>query len=212
MAFQTKAFDLTTAEKHVALGQIRSLVLGAGALLARANNSLVPSSHDYGEALSMINKALFMATDPDACDPLLAPLATCYLYKGHILLALCHVDDARAAYEKAAASESLNITGFAEAGISSRDEAQRLLNEWDDTLEDAMTLQSKVSVLSNMRGFVAGMPGDVTTELGPDGIRLQVISRPGPAKRPHLRRVKNFDELLYIPGKTPQHLSSLNNC
>ncbi|KAI0968722.1 hypothetical protein F4678DRAFT_196604 [Xylaria arbuscula] len=196
MVFQTNAFNLTPAEKHVALGQIRSLVLGAGALLARANNSLVPSSHDYGEALNMINKALFMATDPDACDPSLAPLATCYLYKGHILLALDHVDDARAAYEKAAASESRSPAGFAEAGTSSRDEAQRLLDEWEDTLDDAMTLQGKVSVLSNQRGFVAGMPGDVATELGPDGIRLQVISRPGPAKRPRVRRVKNFEELL----------------
>ncbi|KAI1271809.1 hypothetical protein F5Y07DRAFT_403977 [Xylaria sp. FL0933] len=195
MALHFKAFDLTVCEKFAALRQVRSLVLGAGALIARANAAPEPSPHDYSEALTQINKALFIATDPDACDPLLAPLATCYLYKGHILLALNCIEEARAAYKKAAASKTSNFAGLKGAGTNSQDEAKRLLRKLD---QSGTTASRKGSSASTFRdGVVDGGSGVQFLDIGPDGIELPIILRPGPAKRPsRLRRVPGKLSLL----------------
>ncbi|KAI0423685.1 hypothetical protein F5Y09DRAFT_354995 [Xylaria sp. FL1042] len=186
MAFQFKAFDLTVSEKYSVLRQIRSLVSGAGALIARAKASPVPSPHDYSEALNQINKAISIATDQDACDPLLAPLATCYLYKGHILLALNCLQEAREAYKKAAATKTRDFIGFTDAGATSQDEAKYLLGQWDDITKSVMPLR-EYSTSSRQSGLVDGTPGEVFTDIGPDGIAMPVTRRPGPVK---LRRVK----------------------
>ncbi|KAI1419771.1 hypothetical protein F5Y12DRAFT_193927 [Xylaria sp. FL1777] len=191
MSFQIKAFDLTPSEKHGVLSQIKSLVLGAGALIARAKKQPMPSPHDYSEALDLINRALHLATDPDACDPLLAPLATCYLYKGHILLALNHVEEAREAYEKAAASRTRQFT---DAGASSRDEARRLLEQWDDTLSAAP--RESPFVPADQGGFVDGTPGEMFMTVGQDRIALPVICRPGPARRPSVKTPVKRPKLL----------------
>ncbi|KAI0805653.1 hypothetical protein GGR55DRAFT_697770 [Xylaria sp. FL0064] len=195
MAFQFKAFDLTVCEKFATLRQVRSLVLGAGALIARAKACPEPEPHDYSEALTQINKALFLATDPDACDPLLAPLATCYLYKGHILLALNQVEDARAAYKKAAASKTSNFVGLTDAGTNSQDEAKRLLEKLS---RSGIALGKKSSASkASQSGRVDGRPGVQFMDIGPDDIELPVTLRPGPAKRPsRLRRVPGKLSLL----------------
>ncbi|KAI1355858.1 hypothetical protein F5Y01DRAFT_324936 [Xylaria sp. FL0043] len=195
MALHFKAFDLTVCEKFAALRQVRSLVLGAGALIARANAAPEPSPHDYTEALTQINKALFIATDPDACDPLLAPLATCYLYKGHILLALNCIEEARAAYRKAATSKTSNFVGLRDAGTNSQDEAKRLLRRLDQSGIAASRKKSSASAYRS--GLVDGRPGALFMDIGPDGIELPITLRPGPAKCPaRLRRVPGKLSLL----------------
>ena len=184
MAFQTTAFDLTPAEKHAIIGQIRALTLSAGALIARAKKSATPSSHDYTEALDMINRALFLATDSDACDPSHPmPLATCYLYKGHIHLALGNIAKARAAYKKAASSHTRRFTD----SETSRDEAKRLLECLDDTVKTAQAqrgMNANLACESDTKDQVDGKPGKKATQVGPDGITLPVTLRPGPAKKP----------------------------
>ncbi|TGJ88505.1 hypothetical protein E0Z10_g257 [Xylaria hypoxylon] len=152
MAFETTAFDLTAEEKHATLGEIRCLVLGTGALIARAKKYKSP--HDYAEALSSINRALTLATDADACDPSLAPLATCYLYKGHILLGLKLEKDAHEAYAKAAATETREFTD----ATAPRDEAKRILRYWDRTKVSKRN-EKRPAVQDADARFILSLPG-----------------------------------------------------
>ncbi|KAI1199177.1 hypothetical protein F5X97DRAFT_297025 [Nemania serpens] len=108
MSFSTKAFDLTAEDQHVMLGEIKSLLLLANAAILKAKQS--GSWDDYDEAHRHLEEAFLYATDPNACDPSLAPLATCYLYKGHIHLGLGQCAAAYEAYEEAAASEAHALT------------------------------------------------------------------------------------------------------
>ncbi|KAI0531749.1 hypothetical protein GGR58DRAFT_216399 [Xylaria digitata] len=191
MAFETKAFDLTSDEKHAVLGEIRALVLGTGALIAQANK--YKSAHNYAEALSTINRALMLATDPDACDPSLAPLATCYLYKGHILLAMQYDKEAYEAYEKAAVTETWNFTDAA----TSREVAKGLLAQWDKTkaarekIENpAMRPEDEEFILPISFASI----GSVWL-MGADGIPLPVTVRPGPVRptpRPRVHKWRPF--------------------
>ncbi|KAF2971347.1 hypothetical protein GQX73_g2206 [Xylaria multiplex] len=184
MAFEIKAFDLTAEEKHAVLGEIRALVLATGALIARANK--YKSAHDYAEALSMVNRALMLATDPDACDPSLAPLATSYLYKGHILLAMKYDKEAYEAYEKAAATETWNFTDAA----TSREVAKGLLAQWDKTKAAREKIESP-AMRPEDEEFILPISfssiGSVWL-MGADGIPLPVTVRPGPARpRPRVQ-------------------------
>ncbi len=194
MALETKAFDLTAEEKHAALGHIRALVLAAGALLARAKKSPAPSPHDYSDALHLLNRALFMATDADACDASLAPLATCHLYKGDILLALNRVAEAREAYEAAATAQTTPPPLFTETGAASRDEATCRLAKWDETLRAAPW--EKLSVPAEHGCLVDGTPGEIYAEAGPDGTVLLATRRPGPAKSPRAKMAAFNPDLL----------------
>ncbi|KAI0508943.1 hypothetical protein F5B22DRAFT_658734 [Xylaria bambusicola] len=178
------AFDLSPAEKHAVIGQIRSLVLGAGALIARAKKHRNPSPHDFIEALDLVNRALVLATDEDACDPSLAPLATCFLYKGHIHLALGNFQEAHAAYTEAASSSERRRFTDTE---TSRDEARRLLNNWDDTMKSAQRDSGYESE--------AGGPGERFVHTAGHGIVLSGTIRPGPGKRPVFKTVpKDHDK------------------
>ncbi|KAK5633578.1 hypothetical protein RRF57_009292 [Xylaria bambusicola] len=172
MTLGITAFDLTPAEKHAAIGQIRSLALGAGALVARAKKQPTPSPHDYTEALDLVDRALILATDADACDASLAPLATCYLYKGHIHLALNDFEEARAAYLQAASSETRRFTDTE----TSRDEAKRLLDNWDETIKTAQRDSGYESEDEQ--------PGERFVHTMGNGIMLPGTVRPGPVKRP----------------------------
>ncbi|KAI1165175.1 hypothetical protein F5B18DRAFT_204462 [Nemania serpens] len=121
MSFSTNAFDLTPEDQHVMLGKIKSLLLLTSAAIAQAK--LNCSWDDYTEAHRYLEEALVYATDPNACHPTLAPLATCYLYKGHIHLGLGQYVAAFEAYEKAAASETHALTDIPAA----RDAARQML-------------------------------------------------------------------------------------
>ncbi|KAI1751600.1 hypothetical protein F4782DRAFT_531375 [Xylaria castorea] len=104
-----KAFNLTPEEKHASLVEIKTLLLLAGSRIQRAQ-SFGASAADWQETLDLVNKALIIAKDPDACDTSLAPLVSCYLYKGHILMALGEETKAYAAYSKAATGEAHALT------------------------------------------------------------------------------------------------------
>ncbi|KAI0418348.1 hypothetical protein F5X98DRAFT_386242 [Xylaria grammica] len=178
MAFQTKAFDLTDEEKHETLGEIRSYVLGTGALIARARRTDCP--HLYSEALALINKAIMLATDPDACDPSLAPLATCYLYKGHILLALRYEEDAYDAYEKAANTETREFTDTA----TSQEQARRILEQRSARRRNGEQQEKGADDLRYVLPLPGkGTEGETVVVCSTDGIALPITLRPGVSRQ-----------------------------
>ncbi|KAI1435948.1 hypothetical protein GGR50DRAFT_272405 [Xylaria sp. CBS 124048] len=121
MGFEFPAFDLTLGEKHEILGEIKAILLQMSALIARAEN--LCSEDDYMAALSQIDHALILSSDRDACDPSLAPLATCHLYRGQILLRLGRRQEACESFNLAVSSETRALTD----APAVRDAAKRIL-------------------------------------------------------------------------------------
>ncbi|KAI1360139.1 hypothetical protein F5Y08DRAFT_343983 [Xylaria arbuscula] len=149
MAFQTTAFDLTPAEKHALIGQIRALTLSAGQEISNAVTARLQRSPRHS----------------------------------HIHLALGNIEKAYSAYQKAASSQTRRFTD----SDTSRDEAKRLLKNWDDTVKtaQAQARSAKRESEDDDEGRVDGKPGERSTYVGPDGIALPVTLRPGPAMKPH---------------------------
>ncbi|KAI3316953.1 hypothetical protein HD806DRAFT_551235 [Xylariaceae sp. AK1471] len=199
MVFQTTVFDLTPSERHSILSDIKHLLLRTASLLARAqqhsssSSSSSPSSlHDYAEALSLINSALALATDPDACDSSLAPLATCNLYKGHVLLGLKRYAEAYDAYTLAATAHTRALV---DAPVA-RDAARGMLE-----LRGRMAGEKRMGCVyepprkslgsfRHGRGRADGEGGGRGDKMGKLGLAflladmpLPVTLRPGPVKR-----------------------------
>jgi hypothetical protein len=190
MSFETQAFDLDPQERHAILSEIKSLLLRTASLLAHAqqhhhhhhpnHSQKSKAPHDYAEALSVIDDALTLATDPDACDASLAPLATCHLYKGHVLLGLGRCAEAYDAYTLAAAAPPRALV---DAPVA-RDAARRIL-----ALRGG---GEKTGSPGGRRG--AGVRGDEHGDGGRVGkklglavlladMALPVTLRPGPVRR-----------------------------
>lgn len=98
----SSGFDLSEDERSSVLEDISRLLSRARSILDRG---LQRPDRDrearYEECLSLVDRALSTASDPDACDPSVAPLATCHLYRGHTLVMLCRYADAWDAYDAA---------------------------------------------------------------------------------------------------------------
>ncbi|KAI8944420.1 hypothetical protein F4801DRAFT_599831 [Xylaria longipes] len=182
-AFEFKAFDLTSGEKHESLGEIKSLLLLAGSRIQRAK-TFGASQADWHDILRLVNQALVIAKDPDACDTSLAPLVSCYLYKGHILLALGQEQKAYDAYEKAATGEAHALTDFPAV-----QQAARLLLELRNRPRDTGSTapRNPPQNSSNPRGGNGGSaverPDSLFLPSGIDEIPLLVTIRPGPGRR-----------------------------
>ncbi|KAI8625520.1 hypothetical protein F5Y19DRAFT_479436 [Xylariaceae sp. FL1651] len=191
MAFQTTAFDLSATEKHSILATVKSLLLRATSVHERARRQQHRSRHDHAEALRIIDHALALATDADACDAALAPLATCSLLKGHILLALGRRAEARDAYTVAATAHTSAVT----EAPAAQEAARRLLGMRDEAEETngqsgADAPRSGVSAPGSWRRIGLGGQLDHEDGLGELGLsflladmRLPVAIRPGPAKK-----------------------------
>ncbi|GAP91400.1 hypothetical protein SAMD00023353_6300440 [Rosellinia necatrix] len=177
-SFDTSAFDLTPEEKHVATGEIKSLLVRATAVLARAKAHR--STPDFAEALALADEALRIALDPDACDQSAAPLATCHLYRGHALRGLRRYAGAREAYEAAAAAEPRTLTdgpAVAEAAV------RQLQVQGREDMPEAPGPRGTSSSNSGNRGGLdlRGL-SRFDTEAGGDAYR-PTVTRPGPARR-----------------------------
>ncbi|KAI1128648.1 hypothetical protein F5Y10DRAFT_173207 [Nemania abortiva] len=140
MSSLSNAFSLTETEKHVVLGDVKTLILQTGAMITRAQQS--ESRHDFDEAYGRLKEAIQLASDPDACDVALAPLATCYLYEGHILIGLGRYKDAYRAYEKAARADTHSLTDVPAV----KDAARRMLD-----LRDKAEIASRAVVREHQR-------------------------------------------------------------
>ncbi|KAI0546682.1 hypothetical protein F4679DRAFT_598488 [Xylaria curta] len=99
--FETNAFDLTPEEKHENLVDVKTMLVIAGSRIQKAKD-VGASRNDWLKTLNLVNDALILAEDPDACDPTDAPVITCHLYAGDCLLALNKESRAYSEYEKAA--------------------------------------------------------------------------------------------------------------
>ncbi|KAI0143175.1 hypothetical protein GGR57DRAFT_508245 [Xylariaceae sp. FL1272] len=176
-------FDLSKEEKHETLLKINTLLQRTMLLIQCARDHR--SKHDFAEALALVTEALTLANDPDACDPELAPLSTCNLYKGHILLALNNYSDAYDAYTAAATARTSALTETPAA----KQAAKRALR-LRDKVEEA---KRKPSV--HTRGSSYSIGGR-TIEMQWDGklgkftlphymadVALPVTVRPGPVRR-----------------------------
>ncbi|KAI1323728.1 hypothetical protein F5Y16DRAFT_424774 [Xylariaceae sp. FL0255] len=195
------AFSLSAEEKHSVLADINSLLQRTAIQIecARHHRSL----HDYAEALNTVNEALTLARDTDACDADLAPLATCNLYKGHILLALNQYADAYDAYTIAATSktsalmESEAAKEAAKRALRLRDkaaESKRLggvywrksvfTKAWKGARQIGMgkgnvkIVESASSASMGLVYYIAGVVLPVTIRPGPV-VRKPVIVQPG---------------------------------
>ncbi|KAI0449433.1 hypothetical protein F5B21DRAFT_494338 [Xylaria acuta] len=178
-AFEIKAFDLTPGEKHESLGEIKALLLLAGSRIQRAK-TFGASQADWVDMLDLVNRALILAKDPDACDSSLAPLVSCYLYKGHILLELGEEKKAYAAYKKAATGKAHALTDFPAV-----QQAARLLLEFRDKPKE-MENTAAQSPNPNPRGnsgYAGERPDSLFLPSGIDEIPLLVTVRPGPQRR-----------------------------
>ncbi|KAI0445081.1 hypothetical protein F4803DRAFT_548492 [Xylaria telfairii] len=175
-AFKTNAFDLTEEEKHVTLGKVKSLLLRTGLGIQRAN-TFGASPAAWHELLDLVDKAILIAQDEDACDPALAPLVSCYLYKGHILLALGEEKRAYAAYEKAATGEAHALTDFPAV----QQAASALLELRNKPKRETPPPQNPPS--SNPRASEGQRPDSLFLPSGIDEIPLLVTVRPGPARK-----------------------------
>lgn len=123
-----------------------------------------------------------MAEDEDACDPALAPLVSCYLYKGHILLALGEEKRAYAAYEKAATGETHALTDF--PAVQQAASALLELRNKPKQKETPPPPQNPPSSKPRGNGALTGARPDslfLPSEI--DEIPLLVTVRPGPARR-----------------------------
>ncbi|KAI1414416.1 hypothetical protein F5Y13DRAFT_197414 [Hypoxylon sp. FL1857] len=98
------SFSITNDEKAENVNYINSLLHRCGSLLESYGKKL--SAFDLRDALIAVQDALFMATDPGACES--PPLAKCYLYQGHVLGVMKKHLEARDAYQKAARISSSN--------------------------------------------------------------------------------------------------------
>ncbi|KAI2633953.1 hypothetical protein GGS21DRAFT_120494 [Xylaria nigripes] len=119
--FDFSAFDLTAGERRAVLGEIKAVLLQTGARITRAGKS-ENSDDEYHDALVQIDDVLALASDPDACDPALAPLATCHYYRGQILFALDRQEEAYHEFNLAASSKPHTPTD----APAIRDATQRL--------------------------------------------------------------------------------------
>ncbi|KAI1805959.1 hypothetical protein F4811DRAFT_195303 [Daldinia bambusicola] len=76
---------------------VRSLLRTCRALLDNYRKS--PSEFDLEDAFFAVQDALIIASDPGVCE--YPPLATCYLYKGHVLWVMKRYQEAQNAYRRA---------------------------------------------------------------------------------------------------------------
>ncbi|KAI1466693.1 uncharacterized protein F4812DRAFT_451650 [Daldinia caldariorum] len=76
---------------------VRSLLRTCRALLDKYRKS--PSEFDLDDAFFAVQDALIIASDPGVCE--YPPLATCYLYKGHVLWIMKKYQEAQNAYRRA---------------------------------------------------------------------------------------------------------------
>ncbi|KAI1646734.1 uncharacterized protein F4817DRAFT_122450 [Daldinia loculata] len=90
-------FGITTTEKVKNKDHVNSLLRDCRALLDNYRKS--PSEFDLDDALTAVQDALIIASDPDACES--PPVATCYLYKGHVLWIMKRYQEAQNAYRLA---------------------------------------------------------------------------------------------------------------
>ncbi|KAI1660604.1 hypothetical protein F4813DRAFT_400747 [Daldinia decipiens] len=91
------SFGMTTTEKVKNKDHVNSLLQHCRALLHSYRNN--PSEFDLDDAFTVVQDALLIASDPDACES--PPLATCYLYKGHALWIMKRYQEAQDAYRLA---------------------------------------------------------------------------------------------------------------
>ncbi|KAJ2990181.1 hypothetical protein NUW58_g3086 [Xylaria curta] len=173
MAFETTAFDLSSEEKHAILGEIKSSIFRIGALLARENKVL--SVHDLEEALQRADEAFIWATDSDACDPSLAPLATIFLYRGHILLGLGQQEEAYKEYKKSATSKINALTDVP----SARDAARRLVELRNQGENGPATAQEAFHYFMS-----CDFTGTLRSTARHEGGKGRVTVKPGPGKKP----------------------------
>ncbi|KAI0869438.1 hypothetical protein GGS24DRAFT_512083 [Hypoxylon argillaceum] len=118
MPLTTDTFALTPTERHIILSETKSTLLLASSLLTRAQQT--GSRHDYADAHDLVQEALVLLSDPDACDPALAPLATAYLYLGHAHAGLGRYGEAYEAYRRAARAEPRSLTDSPAVGEAGR--------------------------------------------------------------------------------------------
>ncbi|KAI0183601.1 hypothetical protein EV127DRAFT_413958 [Xylaria flabelliformis] len=197
--FETKAFDLTPDEKHETLGDVKSLLLIAGSRIQKAK-TLGASRTDWHETLDLVNRALIMAEDPDACDPSLTPLVSCYLYAGHCLLALGEESRAYVAYEKAATGEPHALVDFPSVQLAARHMLEmrgkpiitKASTETPSQKSESQNPPSNPSPDDNI-GSLIERPDSLFLPSGIEEIPLLVSVRPGPQRK---RPSKN-------PGENP---------
>ncbi|KAI1481753.1 hypothetical protein K445DRAFT_308920 [Daldinia sp. EC12] len=119
---------------------VRSLLRTCRALLDKYRKS--PSEFDLDDAFFAVQDALIIASDPGVCE--YPPLATCYLYKGHVLWIMKKHQEAQNAYRLASktlgngpadrkASEQA-VSYAAEVDQRVRDE-KRKAGLWSDTYD-----------------------------------------------------------------------------
>ncbi|KAI1814519.1 hypothetical protein GGS20DRAFT_548094 [Poronia punctata] len=128
LSSQITAFNLKAEERRSVLDDITHQLAHAKTMLQQAEQhrqhkqpcKCNEEEIDYEACLSLIDETLYLASDPDACNPsvAVAPLATCNLYRGHALVGLCRYVEAREAYESV-------VTGDPDVA----DEAQRCLTD-----------------------------------------------------------------------------------
>ncbi|KAI0115561.1 hypothetical protein GGR51DRAFT_576613 [Nemania sp. FL0031] len=177
MSSLSRAFALTDEEKHSILCDIKSLLLRTGSIIERAQQSRL--KHDYDEAQSLLNQALLLATDPDACDASQAPLTTCYLYQGHIFIGLGRIAEAFASYTKAANTETRSPTDIPAAG----DAARRLL-ALRGRAEVAARAMREANEEADRRAQAQSTAGGERVMMsGNNGTRLPVTIHRGPERR-----------------------------
>ncbi|KAI0465946.1 hypothetical protein F4859DRAFT_527667 [Xylaria cf. heliscus] len=180
---ETKAFDLTPNEKDVMLGKVKTLLLLVGSRIQHARESGA-STQDWHDTLDLVNKALLIAKDEDACDQSLTPLLLCYLYKGHSLLALGEEEKAYEEYRKAATGKPQALTDFPAV-----QQAAKLLQERQDKPAEKESTASKNppadpgSNPSGNSGSAGERPDSLLLSSGVDEIPLLVTVHPGPERR-----------------------------
>ncbi|KAI0407429.1 hypothetical protein F4802DRAFT_21506 [Xylaria palmicola] len=180
MSFYFSAFNLTPEEKHTSLAEIKTALLQTSGLLQQARRE--PSPHVYAEAYAEVSQALRLAEDSDACDTSVAPLATCYFYKGEALTGLGLLAEACEAYEKAAVIEPRAWTDIPAA----RDAVGKLV-----TLRKLVKIgeaaEKRPSSRTGKGDIVCGRKDDLVWIRGNDEVLVPVKIRRGSHRRAEIR-------------------------
>lgn len=164
MSFTTKAFDLTPEDQHVMLGRIQSLLLRTNAAILQAKQKQTDDYY-YHEAHRHLEEALVLATDANACDHTRAPLATCYLYKGHVHLGLGQYAAAHEAYSRAAACEPRALSDIPAAQDAARKAVE--IRDWVEAEKEGKN--KRPPMVRAGSGSVWGMVSGVKRWRGEDG-------------------------------------------